>query len=142
MSKSKTVTFVLILLSSLLCSVGIQHAKSQSQAAISIAQDGSVNPSSAPVQRFGNTYYLTENTSQPLVIERDSIVFDGNGYTFYGDGNNTGINLLCRNIVLKNTRVTNWETAIQSNYGYNTITSNYVTSNYYGVVTCSDSSSS
>jgi parallel beta-helix repeat protein len=139
MHKSKNSGFVLILLCSLTCSVLIQSSNSQAKETLTISQDGSIKPSSAIVQRVGNTYYLTQNTSQQLIIERDNIVFDGNGYTFSGNANATAINLLCKNIILKNTGFTNWKTAIQSTYGYNTITHNYISTNYQGIATSSDS---
>jgi nitrous oxidase accessory protein NosD len=139
MRKSEIAAFVIILFSGLFCLSGIQSATSQSQAVISINQEGSVEPQISPVKRVGNTYYLMENTSQSIVINRNSIVFDGNGYTFSGDGKGTAINLLCTNIILRNTGIANWETAILSTYGNNTITPNYITTNYHGIITHSDS---
>ena len=48
---------------------------------ISINSDGSINPPTAPINRTGNIYTLTENLlEQIVVIHRNDIVFDGAGH--------------------------------------------------------------
>jgi parallel beta-helix repeat protein len=54
-----------------------------------IMADGSVDPSTAPIQRIGDTYELTANIysdSEGLVIERGGITLDGAGHTILGSG--------------------------------------------------------
>jgi hypothetical protein len=50
---------------------------------IYIRSDGSIDPSTAPVQRNGDTYTLISNIacdSDGIIVERNNIVIDGNGY--------------------------------------------------------------
>jgi hypothetical protein len=48
---------------------------------ISINSDGSITPPTAPINRTGNIYTLTENLlEQIVVIHRNDIVFDGAGH--------------------------------------------------------------
>jgi hypothetical protein len=62
---------------------------------IRILADGSVEPSSAPIQRDGNTYYFTGNVyasphvQSAFVVEKDNIVINGAGYTLQGTFNGT-----------------------------------------------------
>jgi parallel beta-helix repeat protein len=48
---------------------------------IYIRNDGSIEPSSVPIERVGDTYKLTGNFEYTIEIERDNIVFDGNYYS-------------------------------------------------------------
>lgn len=47
---------------------------------IYIRSDGSIEPSSAPIQQVGSTYTLTNDTENSLVVQRDNIIIDGNGF--------------------------------------------------------------
>jgi len=47
---------------------------------IYIRNDGSIEPSSAPIERVGEIYKLTGNIEDTIEIERDNIVLDGNHY--------------------------------------------------------------
>lgn len=57
---------------------------------VRIRADGSVDPSSAPIHRYGNVYTLTGNifvdTSSDIgiLVERDGIVLDGASHKVYG----------------------------------------------------------
>ena len=48
---------------------------------IYIRNDGSVEPSTAPLKRTGNTYTFTDNISNTIEIQRSNTVIDGNGFT-------------------------------------------------------------
>jgi parallel beta-helix repeat protein len=67
--------------------IGIVSADST----IYIRADGSVDPPTAPIQRVGNTYTFTANINGPIVIQRNSILVDGNGYKVQGAGTGYGI---------------------------------------------------
>ena len=54
--------------------------------AITIHEDGSVTPSSAPIVRSGNLYKMTGNFSGSLVVAKNNVVVDGAGYTLQGNG--------------------------------------------------------
>ena len=79
---------------------------------IYIRSDGSVEPSTAPIDKSGNNYKLTSNVvMHTVVIQRDNIVLDGSDYLLEGnnswmgiaprwdDAGNNGIILLGRNHV-------------------------------------------
>jgi hypothetical protein len=56
---------------------------------IYIRQDGSIDPSTAPIQRNGNTYTFTGDAYARLYVQRGNIVIDGAGYTLRGPYNGT-----------------------------------------------------
>jgi len=89
-------------------------------ATVCIRADGSVDPLTAPIHRYGNTYTLYGNIScdvfsDGIVIERDDMILDGAGYTLQGisgsdlvDGavSGRGITLWGRsNVTIKNITV-------------------------------------
>jgi parallel beta-helix repeat protein len=104
---------------------------------IYILADGSVDPPTAPIQRNGDIYTLTDNiyTSATLgiVIERDSIILDGAGYTLQGNTNYTGIFLSGRsNVTIKNTRIEAFYDGIDLYFSSNnTIAGNNIRDNIY-----------
>jgi parallel beta-helix repeat protein len=56
---------------------------------IYIRADGSIDPSTAPIQQNGNLYTITSNiasSANGIVIERSNIIIDGAGYTLQGSG--------------------------------------------------------
>jgi nitrous oxidase accessory protein NosD len=46
-----------------------------------IRSDGSIEPSSVPLQQIGNTYTFTNNINNTIEVQRSNIVLNGNGYT-------------------------------------------------------------
>ncbi|MCL5948886.1 MAG: hypothetical protein M1490_00210 [Candidatus Bathyarchaeota archaeon] len=59
---------------------------------ILILPDGTVSPSTAPIQQNGNTYTFTDNLYAAIKIQKSNIVFDGAGYTLSGPYNGTATN--------------------------------------------------
>lgn len=53
---------------------------------IYIRQDGRVDPSTAPIQRNGDVYTFKGDISGSLIVERDNVVIDGDGFTLRGTG--------------------------------------------------------
>jgi 5'-nucleotidase/UDP-sugar diphosphatase len=96
---------------------------------IDIRPDGSVNPSTAPISRAGNVYTFTANIYEPIVIQRDNITVNGNGYTLQGAPPSYGFNLTGRsNVTIKNTYITGFLYGIFLNSSSNcTIDSNALT---------------
>jgi parallel beta-helix repeat protein len=45
-----------------------------------VRSDGTVDPSTAPIQRLGNTYKLTGNINNTIEIQHSNIIVTGNGY--------------------------------------------------------------
>jgi len=56
--------------------------KAQDNNNITIEADGSITPSSAPIQQEGQNYTLTDNFQGSILIQKSSIVFNGAGYWF------------------------------------------------------------
>ena len=80
-----------------------------------IRTDGSVDPSTAPIQRDGDKYTLTDNVYESIVVERDNVVFDGAGHTLQGTGADpsTGILVAERaNVTIRNARIDAFEVGI------------------------------
>jgi parallel beta-helix repeat protein len=54
---------------------------------IYIRKDGSVEPATAPIEKAGSLYKLTDNVVlYTIEIQRDNIILDGAGYTIQGNG--------------------------------------------------------
>jgi len=102
---------------------------------IYIRPDGSVDPPTAPISTIDNvTYTLTGNINDSIVVERNSIVVDGVGFTVQGSGIR-GIDLSYRsNVTIKDMNIRSF---IQAGVFLwcslnNSIFGNNITANYYG----------
>lgn len=89
MDKKSVVAF-LILLFIFSALVGLQSIKVTKAnftplptlpASIYIRSDGSFDPSTAPLQRVGDTYKFANNINNTIEVQRSNIVIDGNGFT-------------------------------------------------------------
>jgi parallel beta-helix repeat protein len=109
-----------------------------------IRDDGSVNPSTASIQRDGDVYTFTGNLKGPLIIERDNITVDGAGHALLGNGtieelyvrvSGTGINLTGRShVTIKNLQIEEYLTAINiTGSSYITIAGNTINQNWQGI---------
>lgn len=68
---------------------GIIGITSPTLTKVSIEKDGSINSTSAPIQRNGNIYKLTGDiTNETITVQRSNIILDGNGYKLEGYGIN------------------------------------------------------
>ena len=77
----KTVVPALIIISLMaLGAVSILPVKAQYQGDIIINADGSLTPSTAPIQRTSNIYALTSKVVGNIQVSRNNTVLDGNGY--------------------------------------------------------------
>ena len=113
------------------------------QPAFIIRSDGSIDPSTAPIQRDGNVYtFMDDIVGYTIASERDNIVIDGGGYSLIGNGNSTGIFILNRNgITVRNMEVSNFSYGIrfiaESYMGMtssnNNLSGNTLTNNEYGI---------
>jgi parallel beta-helix repeat protein len=115
---------------------------------IYIRADGSIEPSDAPISTIDYvTYTLTGNVTSDvdgIVVERDSIIVDGAGYTLQGTVvyPYKGLSLSGReNVTVQNVQIKNFVYGISLNrYGFmgrgssnNGIGSNNITSNRWGI---------
>lgn len=93
-----------------------------------IREDGSVEPSTAPIQRSGNVYTFTADLYVSIVVERNNVVIDGADFTLKGTG--------------ADDYRPSYETPdmIQGVYGYTVKPDPYVTpdSNNTGVYSCAE----
>jgi parallel beta-helix repeat protein len=67
-----------------LCMVCVQPIRAEYQGNIALNADGSLSPSTAPIQQTGDTYTLTSDVSGYISIKRNNTVLYGNGYWVYG----------------------------------------------------------
>jgi len=122
-----------LLLSLILClavvsisEIGIVKAENT----IYIRADGSVEGTDK-IQRDENIYTFTSDVFDSIVVERDTIVVDGAGFTLQGTGanNSKGIYIEYRsNITIKNLQIKDFDFAIQFlQASNNTITGNQIT---------------
>lgn len=74
---------------------------------IYIMADGSVKPSTAPIQRDDDIYTFTNDINNPIVIEKDNITISGNGRVVQGAFNvSDGLHLSGRNnVTIQNTTI-------------------------------------
>ena len=73
--------FMCLMALNLVC---VLPVKARYQGDITINADGSVTPSSAPIQRKGDTYTLTSDVEGSIVVKRNNTVLDGNEHTLTG----------------------------------------------------------
>jgi hypothetical protein len=60
---------------------------------IVINADGSINPVTAPIQRNGESYTITDNIYGSIVVQRDNVFVDGAGFIVFGAY--LGIDFVC-----------------------------------------------
>jgi parallel beta-helix repeat protein len=157
LNTKKAATFVLLLLLSFvvvsLPEVNIVDANFMPiptpQPAFVIREDGRVDPPTAPIQRIGEVYTLTDDIAgYTIAVERDNIVIDGGGYTLLGNGNSTGVFIKNRNsVIVRNLEISNFYYGIRlfaepymgmSSEG-NILSGNTLTNNKYGIYVGSSS---
>jgi parallel beta-helix repeat protein len=128
-------TLVLLLTSMVTLAFHVQPVKAQGT--IYIRADGSIDPPTAPISSLDNiTYTFTDSIYDEIVVERNNIVIDGNGYTLQGTGAyaSKGIDLSSRsNITSKNTNIKDFSYGILLSESSNIcITGNNITNNSWG----------
>lgn len=130
---------ILFLLSVLSITGLIQLVKADG-GTIYINADGSITPSTAPITTAHNTTYtfytFTGDVNESIVVEKDNIVVDGQGYTVQGTGSGTGITLSgISNVLIENTNIENFDYGayLENSSNSNTISWNNITNNSYGV---------
>jgi parallel beta-helix repeat protein len=96
--------------------VCVPPVKAQYRGDITINADGSVTPSSAPIQQKGDTYTLTSDVEGSIVVERNNTVLDGNEHIV------AEISLIhMSNVIVKNF-VLSIPTIVDSRFGFYAIT--------------------
>ncbi|HVP17299.1 MAG TPA: NosD domain-containing protein [candidate division Zixibacteria bacterium] len=142
--------FVLLSTGMLMVAFNVGLARAQAPQTVFINSDGSVSPSSAPISNVGHNdtytfYTLNGNISYPtyngIIVERNKIIIDGNGYSVQGNNNgnlydqSVGLNLTdMSNVLIENANIENFHNGI---YLYdsnsNSITDDHATANEEGI---------
>jgi len=80
---------------------------SETTYAIYIRADGSIDPSTAPIQREGDIYTFTDNIEfLSIIVERNNTIIDGNGYSHRGLPPDKGLYLhQISNVTIKNLEI-------------------------------------
>ena len=106
MKKPRVFTLILIILIAL-GAVCIQPINAQYQGNITINADGSISPSTAPIQQTGNTYSLLSDVTGSILLQRSNSVFNGKEHILQSSHPvSAGINLLdVSNVTVKNLTV-------------------------------------
>jgi parallel beta-helix repeat protein len=136
----KTVSAImlsLLVISTLTSTFNIQSVKAEG-GTVYIRADGSVDPSTAPIQRDGDTYAFTDNIYDEIVVERSNIIVDGAGHTVQGTGafESVGISLSnVQNITIRDINIKNFYYGIYFIFtSHSTITQNNITNNSRGIL--------
>jgi parallel beta-helix repeat protein len=126
---------VLLVTSMLALAFNVRLVQAQAET-VYINSDGSVSPSDAPISSVDNvTYTFTGNINYPayygVVVERNNIIIDGNGYTVQGPQSGSGISLTdISNVTIENANVENVYFGIWlESSSNNTVSKNNVTAN-------------
>ena len=110
---------------------------------IYILSDGTVEGTSS-IQISGNTYTFTDNIKGYLVVQKDTVVIDGAGYTLSGEGSlgigslyavepTTGINLLhAKGVTIQDLKIVNFIIGITPATNA-VISRNYIAYNQIGI---------
>jgi parallel beta-helix repeat protein len=95
----ETAVIALILISLMtLGVVCVQPIKAQYQGDITVNADGSISPSTAPIQQDGDMYILTGDVIGSIFVTRSNITVEGDGHTIQGEAvNPTDLNPLPSN---------------------------------------------
>jgi parallel beta-helix repeat protein len=106
-----------------------------------IRADGGIDPPSAPIQRNGDLYTIFGNLTTTygpcIIIERNSMTLDGQGYTINGPGDyGVGIEVLGKeNVEIHNTQIKTLRVGISlgGTSKNNRIYANNITANWWGI---------
>ena len=113
MRRESASLLVLFIILTVNLSSAIEVHSVKASGTVYIRADGSVDPPTAPIYTADNvTYTLTGNITADtdgILIEIDSIVVDGAGYTLTGSRNGNGATLTDRsNVTLRNMTIKNF----------------------------------
>jgi hypothetical protein len=137
MQKRMLTLVIAFLMAASLCSIQTQTSTAQTDSTIYILPDGTIFPTTAPLSQNGSIYKLTTNTNSTIVVEKNGITLDGQGFTIQENSQNasqrTAINLTCTDTTVKNFRIDGWRVGILGAYDNNKIMGNKFTDNFYDI---------
>jgi parallel beta-helix repeat protein len=104
---------------------------------IYIRSDGSVEPATAPIQRAEEVYAFTNHIiNYSIVVQRDNIVIDGEGYRLRNGGwGDEGIVLnSVNNVTIRNMEIERFDYGVViGNSFHNTVIGNHIGNNSYAI---------
>jgi len=141
MSRKPVLALILILVVMGMLSAIIKIQRADASGTIYIRADGSVWGTDR-IQRDGDIYSFTANIYDTIVVEKDDIIIDGNGYTLQGSGvlpvdlNHFGFGLFgINNVTIKKTNIKGFTFGVLFNStSYSVLYGNNITNNYEGVI--------
>jgi parallel beta-helix repeat protein len=144
MKKTATVLLLAVLMTCIASAI-FNTEKVWASGTIYIRPDGSIDPPppTTPINRDGDTYTITADIYETIVVQKDNIIIDGNSYALQGTGSGTGFDLFNRNnVTIKNTRVAGWNYGVHvySRSSGNTIRDSNLTNNDPRAIFISNSS--
>jgi len=104
-----------------------------------IRSDGSIDQSTAPIQRVGEVYTLVGSFVGNITVQRDNIIVDGAGYgveaTAIGTETTIGVDISFRsNVTITNIQIRGFVNGIHLlNSSYNNLLGNNITENVDGI---------
>jgi len=117
------IMLTLLFIGTVTLAFGIRGVKASGT--IYIRSDGSIEPSTAPISTADYvTYTFADNINDSIVVERNNILIDGDGYTLQGKGvfPSNGIDLTGRtNVTVRNTKIKNFWYGIRLDGSYGNI---------------------
>jgi len=134
------IVLMVLLLGMLSFTFTIQQVKASGT--IYIRADGSIDPAAANITTTDNiTYTFVGDNNEPIFVERDNIIVDGNGHMLRGNGSGygreyVGFRLRNRgNVTIKNMNIKGFTDGIYlENSSYITISGNNITNNnWHGI---------
>lgn len=135
MNKTVAATILTIVLFNMLTSA-FSLELSEAEETIYVRSDGTIDPPTAPIQRDREIYTFTDNISEPIILQKNNTVVDGNGYALEGNGISYGFDLSnTENITVKNTKISNFSAGIRLYYSTDaTLINNTIKKCVYGIL--------
>jgi parallel beta-helix repeat protein len=124
MRKEGASTTILILLLTHMLTFASNIQPVAASGTIYIRADGSIEPNTAPILRNGDLYTFADNMYESIVVERDNIAIDGNGYALIGNqvSQSKGVDLTGRtNVTIRSMGVTRFYYGIFLKYSTNNV---------------------
>jgi len=137
MSRRLPLSAVLIIVLVGMLGVAFNVQKVEAGGTIYIRADGSIDGPANITTADYVTYYFNESNYDQIVVQRNNIIIDGNGYTLQGTGalDSRGIALSRRtNVTIKNMEIKTFYNGIYIyDSSFNSISGNNITNNDYGI---------
>ena len=135
-SKPTAVVLILLFNALFLSAPSLTPAHASAGATIFIQADGTIFPSTAPISSFDNmTYTQIGDIYEEMQIDRENVVFNGEGYVIQGSGTGIGIHVFNRNnVTIRDVQVQSFQYGIYLDASSGSaVTNNRVTNNVQGI---------